>query len=517
MSGMRSRHHVASLLGAAVAGALLLAPTALAESRPVTPPKIPGVAGLPGPVAPASTQAKTLKLLKVEPASGPIGTKFTVSGEGLPENSAVALVWGTSTVRYVLNPLAENVEYNGRKTDKVNVVLGNARTDGSGKFSLQLTAPEDFGDVHDLYAVVGGTQLAKAGFQITRQFSISPASGPIGTPITIKVTGLGSLLYTSTVAVLYDNKYAGFISATTTRGSAEVQIRAAGPVGVKALELAPASAGVPYLDIEQSAVAFVGKYRAKFRVTADKGRPRTRVELPAAVETTERFRTTTTATPSAGVTASLSKDSGPILSKVQLQARGLDASAPVVLQWVTAVGTRATAAGWELVAQPLGQATASADGALNTTVRVPDTLGGWHNIRVLQGGAVKAEVPFHVLRSFVTVSPQVVKEGETFSIHVKGIGWTELDNTMSVVYDNNWIGYACGFYSGGDINMNMVATGGPGTHLIDLYPTIYRGGNGKLDATWLEHTPFLNYKADFPGLALGYRVPAFRLAITVVK
>ena len=513
MSRPRIRY-LTALVGTAVAGALMLSSAALGDPHPVTPPALPGVAGLPGPIAGPSSPASSLKLLGVDPASGPVGTKFTISGQGLPANREVEIVWATSIVRYVLNPLPDNVEYYGRKFEKVNAVLGKAKTDASGKLSVPLTAPEDYGDVHDIYVVSGGVQLAKGGFQINRQFSIGPSSGPIGTPITIKVTGLGSLPYTSTVAVLYDNHYAGFISGTTTRGSATVQIRAAGPVGVRALEIAPASAGVPYLDIEQSAVAFVGKYRMTFRVTKDNGPVRTQVELPGPAQPTESIRTTMTASTAVGVTADLSPRSGTILSKVQVTAKGLDPSAPVILQWITAVGTRATASGWTLEALPLGQATAAADGSLTTAIRIPDHLGGWHSIRLLQGGKVKVELPYYVLRSFVSITPKKVKAGEVFTIHLKGIGWTELDNTTAVTYDNNYIGYACGFYSRGDITMNMVATGGPGTHLIDLYPTLYKG---KATDTWLEHMPILNFKYDAPGLALGYRIPVIRLAIQIVK
>jgi hypothetical protein len=220
-----------------------------------------------------------------------------------------------------------------------------------------------------------------------------------------------------------------------------------------------------------------------------------------------------TATAAAGVNASLSRQTGTILSQVAVRATGLDPG-PVELQWMTAAGTRATASGWELQAIPLGQATATANGSLDTTIKVPDNLGGWHTVRLLQGSKVQAELPYYVLRSFVSVSPRTVKEGEVFTIHLKGIGWTELDNTTAITYDNNYIGYACGFYSRGDITMNMVATGGPGTHLIDMYPAIYKG---KGTDTWLEQVPLLNFKFDAPGLALGYRVPVIRLAIKVVK
>jgi len=513
----RKRFHIlASAPIVAAAGALLLPSLAAADPHAVTPPAIAGVAALPGPMAASSTPSPNMKILTVTPASGPVGTKFTVAGSGLTAGKAVEIVWGTATARYILNPLPDTVEYHGRQVDKTNVVLGHATTDDSGQFSVQLTAPVDFGDVHDIYAVVGGVQVAKAGFQIMRQFSVTPASGPIGTPITITLTGLGSLPYTSTAAVLYDNSYAGMISATTTRGSATVHIRASGPLGVHPIEISPASAGVPYLDIEQSAVAFVGKYRTTFRVTKDNGPPPARVELPPPVQATEATRTTFVASSAAGVTANLSSQSGVVLSRVGIKATGLQPSTPVVLQWLTAVGTRATASGWTIQALPLGQETAGPDGSLAASVKVPDALGGWHTLQLLQGGAVKAQIPYYVLRSYVSIAPQKVKQGESFSIHLKGIGWTELDNTTAVTYDNKYIGYACGFYSQGDINMNLVATGGPGTHLIDLYPTVYRGKIPASD-TWLEHMPQLSFLQDAPGLALGYRLPAIHLAITVTK
>jgi hypothetical protein len=37
------------------------------------------------------------------------------------------------------------------------------------------------------------------------------------------------------------------------------------------------------------------------------------------------------------------------------------------------------------------------------------------------------------------------------------------------------IGNACGFSSNRDVTINLIASGHSGTHLIDLYPAIYRG------------------------------------------
>ena len=43
---------------------------------------------------------------------------------------------------------------------------------------MQLKAPKDFGGIHDLYAVVDGTQLAKGGFLIARHATMTPKRAP---------------------------------------------------------------------------------------------------------------------------------------------------------------------------------------------------------------------------------------------------------------------------------------------------------------------------------------------------
>jgi len=167
-------------------------------------------------------------------------------------------------------------------------------------------------------------------------------------------------------------------------------------------------------------------------------------------------------------------------------------------------------------AEPSG--TATADGTLKTAISVPDGLGGWHVVQVSQGGVVKTQVPFFVKRSFDAkpVSSLVLKEGQSFTIHLKGLGWTQLDNTIAVDYDNSYVGYGCGFNSNGDVVMNMVATGGPGTHLIDMYPLLYTQ-QPSYPNTPYGMVPMLTYARDVPGLALGYQLPAMRLAITIVE
>jgi len=114
------------------------------------------------------------------------------------------------------------------------------------------------------------------------------------------------------------------------------------------------------------------------------------------------------------------------------------------------------------------------------------------------------------------VSSLKLNRGQHFTIHLKGVGWTQLDNTIAVDYDNSYVGYGCGFNSNGDVVMNMVATGSPGTHLIDMYPLLYTQQPSYANTPY-GMVPVLTYERDAPGLALGYQLAAMRLAITIAE
>jgi hypothetical protein len=245
------------------------------------------------------------------------------------------------------------------------------------------------------------------------------------------------------------------------------------------------------------------------------------MDWPVAVEPTLDARTTLATTGLAAdssATARLSATSGPILSNVNVSASGLRPGAAVDLVWSTVVGNRVNCTGtcWSFVSIPLGKGTATAAGSLTSTVSIPDGLGGWHVIQLMQDGQVKAQVPFFVKRSVAGISSLKVKAGKPFTIHLKGVGWTQLDNTIAVDYDNSYVGYGCGFNSNGDVVLNLVATGAPGTHLIDMYPLLYTQQPSYANTPY-GMVPVLSYAQDLPGLALGYQLGAIRLAIEVVE
>ena len=341
------------------------------------------------------------------------------------------------------------------------------------------------------------------------------------------VKGLGWRGFEQFMGLRYDNKYSGEISAVTTKGTAVFQIRAAGGPGKHIIQLNNSTAYAPgaYLNTQQSPQAYIyahldnqQEFRFAFNVSKDAGPPADKLQWPdrgrVAQLAPDGLRTTMSMTPAAPSSATFTPASGPVNSKTVLNAKGLPANTEVGLHFVTARGNRMTPSGWNLDSVPLASATTKADGTLSANLQIPDDLGGWHVVKLATRDRVLMEAPFYVEQSLVQVSPKRARVGEPFTIQIKGSGWTELDNTVAVTYDNAAMGYACGFNSNGDITINLIASGEPGTHLIDLYPAIYKG---KDRVPWNYQTPFLTSAQDFPALSVGYRLPAYRLAIEVIK
>ena len=144
-----------------------------------------------------------------------------------------------------------------------------------------------------------------------------------------------------------------------------------------------------------------------------------------------------------------------------------------------------------------------------THVTIPDDLGGNHRIDAMVGDDVVGATNVMVIPSLVSITPTQVRAGEVIEIHLKGVGWTTYDNTYTVTYDNAHIGYVCGFSTNGDVVFRMTVTGAPGTHIIDLYPTIYKGEE---PTPKTFSVPQLTYSQDHPGRPL----PAIRLSVEIV-
>ena len=195
----------AALLALAVISPAQAADTATTLLTLTPPADLAGVAALPftGTTASAFTLPEPSANLVVTPQQGFIGDAFAVSGTGLAANTELTLVWGTNNATWVADVLPNSVNYMGVKFTKVNIVMDKVTTDATGAFTYKTKVPSDFGGVHDIYAVANGVSVAHGGYQISRKVSISPKSGPVGTPITVTYTGLGASLYTAGGSVLW--------------------------------------------------------------------------------------------------------------------------------------------------------------------------------------------------------------------------------------------------------------------------------------------------------------------------
>ena len=535
----------------------LVAPALGADTQytPITlvaPTGIPNVAPLPFTAvkSEAFTIPTTMQNLTVTPNQGVVGSPMVVSGTGLPASTTLQLTWGTASGTWVADVQPSSVNYLGDSISKFNVNMTTVTTDAAGAFTFASKVPEDFGGVHDIYAVVNGAAVAHGGYQTTRALTISPTSGPIGTPITITYTGMGATLYTAGAAVHWDNNMAGEMQALWTRGTGQVVIRAAGPRGVHYVNVGDAI-GVTYMNIIQSPVPYANGGSLPFVVTNDPGVGKPYATFPADVQPTTPLRTTLSTVgldPATKAVMTLSKSSGDILSKVNVKTSQVAVDGTYQIVWSTVVGNRVNCTGvcWSFNAIPLGTATV-VNGSSSTDVTIPDNLGGFHVIQMVKGSVIEAQSPFYVKESIMpfydakgkvtgmgvaafdpSTSPDSVargqagdptttfKNGDYFTISIKGVGWTQLDNTLAVTYDNNYIGYGCGFNSNGYMVIKLVATGAPGTHIIDLHPLLYTNQPSFANTPY-GMLPVLSSDRDFPGLALGYQVPSFHFAIKVTR
>ena len=507
---------LAGLIGACGGDDDNTAPTAAPTTAAASPTAAASSSATPA--ASATTAAADLKLLKVAPDNGRAGTQFTISGEGLPADKDVEVSWATAEGSYNLSVGPENVQFLGKVYKPTRLALGKGHVGADGKVSIATAAPDDFGEVHDVFLRVDGQDIARGGFRIMRNVTMSPESGPVGTPITISVSGLSYAQYSSVVAIRYDNNQTGIITATTTRGTAAGVIRAAGKAGKHVIDVEHGARSVAYLNNPQSGTANIPDSRFWFTITDDKTMPPAVLDWPdkdKLGKATDAAPRTTSSGVALNPNYSVQPASGPILSDAKVTAKGLTANADVELIWVTAKGNRVRPSGWSLNESSLAKAKVGADGTLSADVKIPEDLGGWHVIKLVGNNAVLGEIPYFIEHSIVGVTPGKVKAGEEFQVHLKGIGWTELDNGVATTYDNSYMGFACGFNSQGDVTMTFVATGEPGIHLIDVYPMIYQGGKGEVP--WGYHWPILSFKTDAPGLAMGYNLPAIRLAVEVVQ
>ena len=488
---MRSKTYVAPRSGVCLA--VIVAAASAACSRASGGPARLGA-------SPASTNSAvaTLDLAYDKPAV--VGTNVNATANDLPAGKTVDLEWGTVSGGWVVE---DYYHFRGKKYSETTTPLGRFPVGASGQLNARFVVPEDYGGVHEVIARIDGKPVAQSAVNVTQTFALTPASGPAGTPIELKVTGLGWRTMESTWVVNWDNQELGFVSAAGTRGSAVARFRATGPAGNHIVKLYTGWQGLGYLNYEQSPVAALPRPQFTFRTTPGATRDTAYAE-PYQPQTIPK-----TDLPVAGVRLMLSPTQGPVGTRAVLSGEGFAPGAPLRLVWETAVGSRVTETGFTSQENAIGDITADVSGRIERTLTIPEDLGGLHGLAVRRGGDLIARAHFVIETSLVEISPRSGPAGTPVTIHLKGVGWTEYDNIYVATYDNAYMGYACGFNSRGDVVINFTATGKPGAHLIDLYPGIYQGP--PTEPQQLYRLPQLTYADDHPG----NRIPAIRMLFEI--
>jgi hypothetical protein len=442
--------------------------------------------------------------LDVSPEHAPAGTPVAVIAERLPAGQEFQLVWVTAIGSWKVT----DTEYHGRDFTPVAYEIARVRTDSSGRFVANFIAPDDYGFMHDIVLQQGSRLFTKVGFNLDMTVEISPKGGPVGTPIKVDIKGIGYRSLYNSWDVIYDNNFTGWISSVTTKGTASFTIPATGGPGAHLIEVVHGELTFPYRNPEQNPAPGRPRFALVFTITD--GAP----VLPPAPE--QQGQKVVRVLPPQGGLVATPRFSG-VGEPATVRGQGLEPGKSYKLNWTRVVGNQLMGPGaeqpgrtnWEEMSKVIAESTADPSGNIEFHFSTPDDLGGTHGLWIDTGSAKKfgsywvkpTALPMDVISGPV---------GTTFTIHLKGGGWTETANIFHVVYDNSYTGYACAFNSNGDIEIFMKATGAPGMHFIDLYPGIFKGTETRPNNFRI---PQLTYADDHPGEDL----PAFHFAFEVTS
>ena len=168
--------------------------------------------------------------LHVTPEQGPVRTHVMLKGAGFPANTSVSLVWGTHA--------GSRVSGNGFAPQEHELTAAAIGADGH--LNAALAIPDDLGGLHTLSVRSGGKTLARTFFAIeTSVVSISPKSGPAGTPVTIHLKGVGWTDFDNIYIATYDNAYMGYACGFNSQGDVIVNFIAAGSPGAHLIDFYP--------------------------------------------------------------------------------------------------------------------------------------------------------------------------------------------------------------------------------------------------------------------------------------
>ena len=180
--------------------------------------------------------------LTLEPRQGPVGTRAVLRGTGLEAGTHLKAEWGTAA--------GSRVSGNGFVTE--DRPLGEIAVGANGRVEWPVTIPEDLGGLHAISLSTEGKAVARTHFVIeTSIVSLTPRSGPAGTPVTIHLKGVGWTEYDNVYIATYDNAYMGYACGFNSQGDVVINFTAAGEPGLHIVDLYPGIYQGPPTEAQQ--------------------------------------------------------------------------------------------------------------------------------------------------------------------------------------------------------------------------------------------------------------------------
>ena len=454
--------------------------------------------------------------LVLSDSEGYVGDTITFQGRNLPSNESFDVKWYSTQGSW---GVLEAHEIMGPQYQQRTEIVASVRTDDDGAFDEEWTIPEDYGGSHKVELLnADGETVDTDEIELFPWFEIDRTEAAMGEAFTVTGYGIGPNVVTNNYQVAWDNGFYGFMTGVLNRGTATAEVRAVGPPGEHVIQIWRSYRGDPYLQNNtQSPYGPVAQGRPSkwtVEVTEPEEPPQSAwvdplfdekpidLHYPDIDEDTDAELEITPTSGQSGTTAFI-------------RGWNFPANEEVDLIWYRHEGHRVK--NIEITPEPkpdvLPTVTADANGEFEVEVEIGPDEGSTRPITAAVDGREIAVTGFMMQPNIEKFEPDSGSVGTTIDIELSGIGWTMFENGYYFVYDNKPLGYVCGT-SGDDkqdrVHLQLPATGAPGWHFIDVYPTIYQMQE---DEPEFELLPHLSYIDNHPVRPM----PAMHMAFEITE